>query len=207
MYARTTTMQADPARIDAGIAHVRDQVFPAVTAMGGCIGMSMLVDRGSGRCIATTAWESESALRDSAELVRPLRDGAEQALGSSSSDVDTWEVAVVHRDHAMPDAAWSRVAWMSSAPETAERAIDIFKMAVLPKLQELNGFCSASLMISRETGRTAGTFIYDSREQLEETREAAGRLREAASRERGATIDDVAEMEVAFAHLHVPELV
>ena len=207
MYARTTTMQGDPARIDAGIAHVRDQVLPAVTAMDGCIGMSMLVDRGSGRCIATTAWDSAEALRDSAERVRPLRDGAEQALGSSFTDVDTWEVAVVHREHATPDGACARVAWLSSSPDTMERAIDIFKMAVLPKLQALDGFCSASLMISRETGRTAGTFIYDSRAQLEATREAAGRLREAASKERGGTIDDVAEMDVAFAHLHVPELV
>ena len=89
VYARTTTMQADPARIDAGIAYVRDQVFPAVTAMDGCVGMSMLVDRESGRCIATTAWESEAALRDSAERVRPLRDGAERALGSSTAATST----------------------------------------------------------------------------------------------------------------------
>ena len=67
MYARTTTIQADLAKIDAGIAHVRDQVLPTVTAMDGCIGMSLLVDRESGRCIATTAWESDAAMRDSAE--------------------------------------------------------------------------------------------------------------------------------------------
>lgn len=208
MYARTTIIQGDPAKIDDGITHVRDQIFPAVTAMDGCVGMSLLVDRGSGRCIATTAWESEAAMRASAEMVRPLRDGAERALGSSTgSDVDVWEVAVVHRDHATPDGACARVAWLSGASDTAEHAMDVFKMAVLPKLQELDGFCSASMLLNRETGRTAGTFIYDSRAQLEATREAAARLREAASRERGATVDDVAEMEVAFAHLHVPELV
>jgi heme-degrading monooxygenase HmoA len=208
VYARTTIIQGDPAKIDDGITHVRDQVFPAVTAMDGCVGMSLLVDRGSGRCIATTAWESEAAMRASAEMVRPLRDGAERALGSSTgSDVDVWEVAVVHRDHATPDGACARVAWLSGASDTAEHAMDVFKMAVLPKLQELDGFCSASMLLNRETGRTAGTFIYDSRAQLEATREAAARLREAASRERGATVDDVAEMEVAFAHLHVPELV
>ena len=181
MYARTTTMQADPARIDAGIEYVRDQVFPAVTAMGGCIGMSMLVDRESGRCIATTAWESEAALRDSAELVRPLRDGAERALGSSTgSDVEGWEIAVVHRDHATPDGACARVTWLSGDASDVERAVDVYRMTVLPRIQELDGFCSASMLVNREAGHMVGTVIFESRAQLEATREAAARIREAA---------------------------
>ena len=56
LFARTTTIKADPDKIDAGIAHVRDQVIPAVTAMDGCVGMSLLVNRVTGRCIATSAW-------------------------------------------------------------------------------------------------------------------------------------------------------
>lgn len=206
MYARTTIIQADPAKIGDGVAHVRDQVIPVVTAMDGCVGMSMLVDRESGRCIATTAWESEAALRDSAERVRPLRDKAQQVLGSSTSDVDTWEVAVVHRDHATPDGACARVTWLSGDPSTAERAADVFKMVVLPRVQEFDGFCSASLLINREAGRAVGTVTFESREQLEGSREATARLREGAAREIGATVDEVAEMEVALAHLHVPEL-
>ncbi|HEV7196161.1 MAG TPA: hypothetical protein VGN19_09485, partial [Pedococcus sp.] len=60
MHARTTTIQADRSKVEDGIARVQDQVFPAVTAMDGCAGMSLLVDRESGRCIATTSWESEA---------------------------------------------------------------------------------------------------------------------------------------------------
>ena len=206
MFARTTTMQADPSRIDAGIAHVRDEVTPAVTAMNGCVGMSMLVDRATGRCIATTSWESEAAMADSAEVVRPLRDGAQSALGAGTSSVDTWEVAVVHRDHAMPDGACARVTWLGGMEDRAERAADVFRMAILPKVQELDGFCSASLMISRETGRAVGTVTFERHEQLEASRDAAAGLRAAGSRDMGATVDDVAEMDVAFAHLHLPEM-
>ncbi|KGN40260.1 antibiotic biosynthesis monooxygenase [Knoellia aerolata] len=206
MFARTTTLQADPAKVDAGIAHVRDEVTPAVTAMDGCVGMSMLVDRASGRCIATTSWESEAALTGSAEMVRPLRDAAQSALGATTSSVDTWEVAVVHRDHAMPDGACARVTWLGGMEDHADRAADVFRMAILPKVQEFDGFCSASLMISRETGRAVGTVTFERREHLEASREAAARLREAASKDIGATIDDMAEMEVAFAHLHLPEM-
>ncbi|MDF2094221.1 antibiotic biosynthesis monooxygenase [Knoellia sp. 3-2P3] len=207
MLARTTTIQADIDKIDAGIAYVRDEVFPAVSAMSGCIGMSLLADRTSGRCIATTAWESEAAVRDSADKVLSLRAGAIEALGSDTSEVDVWEIAVVHRDHAAPDGACARVTWLSGVPETAERAVDFYKMGVLPRLQELEGFCSASFMINRETGRAVGTATFETREQLEASRDAARGLREAAARELGATIDDVAEMELAFAHLHIPEMV
>ena len=71
-------------------------------------------------------------------------------------------------------------------PANAERAVDVFRMAVLPKVQELDGFCSASLLISREAGRVVGTITFDSREQLEATREAAARIREAASKDTGS---------------------
>jgi hypothetical protein len=207
MLARTTMIQADIDKIDAGIAYVRDEVFPAVSAMSGCIGMSLLADRTSGRCIATTAWESEAALRDSAERVLSLRAGATQSLGSDTSDVDVWEIAVVHRDHAAPEGACARVTWLSAAPDMAERAVDFYRMGVLPRLQELDGFCSASFMLNRETGRAVGTATFETREQLEASRDVARGLREAASRELSATVDDVAEMELAFAHLHIPEMV
>src|SRR4029077_19333814 len=74
VYARSTTIQAQPSSIDAGIAHVRDEVMPALPGMAGCIGLSLLVDRQSGRCIVTSAWETEDAMRDSEEQVRPIRD-------------------------------------------------------------------------------------------------------------------------------------
>ncbi|MGE5696253.1 MAG: antibiotic biosynthesis monooxygenase, partial [Candidatus Sericytochromatia bacterium] len=59
MHARSTTIEARPEAIDGGIAHLRDEVMPALEAMDGCIGISLLVDRETGRCIATSAWESE----------------------------------------------------------------------------------------------------------------------------------------------------
>ena len=206
MHVRTTTTQADPARIDDGVAVIRDEVLPAVTAMDGCVGLSVLVDRESGRCIATTAWQSEAALLASAEAVRPVRDRGVQALGGSSSNVDAWEMAVVHRDHAAPSGACARVTWLSGDPSTADRAADVFRMVILPQVQELAGFCSASLFINREAGRAVGTVTFENRAALEASREPTARIRDKATREIGATVDEVAEMELALAHLHVPEM-
>jgi heme-degrading monooxygenase HmoA len=206
MYVRTTVIEADPAKIDEGIAVVGQEVFPAVSDIDGNVGMSMFVSRESGRCIACTAWESEQAIRESADKVIAVRDRATQTLGASSSEVMQWEVAVVHRDHSAPDGACARITWLSGEPGTTDRAVDVYKMAVLPRLQEFDGFCGASLFVNRDTGRAVGTLTFDSREALEATREGSKKIREAASREMGATVDTVEEMEVAFAHLHVPEM-
>lgn len=206
MFARTTNLLADPAKINDGIALVRDDVLPAVTSLDGCVGMSMFVERDSGRCIITTAWESEAALRATADRVRPLRDRVQQAMGSSRSDVDVWELAVVHRDHTAPHGACARMTWLHGDPGMADRAKDVFKLAVLPRVEELAGFCSGSLLINHETGRAVGTITFDSRAALDTSRAPSTRIRESAGRDLAATIDEVAEMEVALAHLHVPEM-
>ena len=93
----------------AGIARVRDEVMPALQAMDGCIGMSLLVDRESGQCIATSAWEAEQALRASAEKVRQVRDrAAETAAGSAT--VAEWEIAVLQALEDL-EGFWRGVGW------------------------------------------------------------------------------------------------
>lgn len=206
MFARTTEIQADPAKIDDGIAVVRDEIFPAVSDMDGCVGMSLLVNRESGRCIATTAWTSEEALTASADMVRSLRSRAEESLGGDGSEVHRWEMAVVHRDHAAPAEACARLTWMSSAPQMADRAIDTFRMAVVPRVQEMDGFCSASFMLDRESGRGVGTVVFDSRAAMDARGSDARTLRARVATELGAAVDRIDEMEMVFAHLHVPEM-
>ena len=55
MYARATTFRAQPSSIDDGIAYLRDAVMPALEVLEGFIGLSLLVDRSSDRCIATAS--------------------------------------------------------------------------------------------------------------------------------------------------------
>ena len=70
-----------PASVDATTAYVRDEVMPTVREMDGCVGLSMLADRDTGRCIVTTSWRDEAALHSSADDVRPSAERTAELLG------------------------------------------------------------------------------------------------------------------------------
>ena len=206
VYARSTTIEAQPSSIDAGIAHVREVVMPALENVDGCLGMSLLVDRGSGRCIATSSWENEEAMRASARGIRPVRDQAAQTFGGSPT-VDEWEIAVLHRDHPSSPGAGVRATWLTVRPDQFDRAIEFYRASVLPAIEELEGFCSASLMIDRTSWRAVSSSTFDTLEAMQRNEERARSLRTARLRDLGADQFDVGEFELAIAHLRVPELV
>ena len=206
MYARSTTVMGRAGMIETGIAHIQDVVMPQVRAMDGCIGLSLLADRGSGRCIATTAWRDEEAMRASAETVMPLRDKAAEILGGEAS-VDEWEIAYLHRDHRAADGCCARVTWTESDPDSLDRVIDAFRMSIMPRVEQLEGFCSASLFVDRASGRSCVTATYDSNEAMVATRNAAMGLRADLAQDTGSRIVEVGEFSLAIAHLDVPELV
>ncbi|MGH3848332.1 MAG: hypothetical protein ACRDRT_01240 [Pseudonocardiaceae bacterium] len=206
MYARSTTIEAQPSSIDAGIAHVRDVVMPTLQQIDGCVGVSLLVDRQSCRCIATSSWETQEAMHASAERVRPVRDQAAQTFGGSPT-VDGWEIAVLHRDHHSGPGACVRATWLKVRPDQFDKAIEFYRDSVLPAIEELEGFCSASLMLDRTSWRAVSSSTFDSLEAMERNGDAARSLRTSRLRDLGADQFDVGEFELALAHLRVPELV
>lgn len=205
MHARTTTFEARPGTIDDGIAFCRDEVLPLIQGIDGCVGLSMIVDRDSGRCIATSAWESQETMRASDAQVRSIRERAAEIFGASPR-VEEWEIGGLHRDHRSGDGACSRVSWMEGNPADADRLVDIFK-DLLPTLESWDGFCSASMLFDRDTGRAAITTTWDSRSAMEKSRTKADQTRAKAAEDSGGRIADVEEFELVLAHLRVPELV
>ena len=207
MYARSTTFQARPGSIDEGIAYVRDEVMSAAMAVEGCIGLSMICDRESGRCIATTAWSTENAMTSSEQMMQPMRQRGAEIFGGQPS-VDRWEIAVLHRHAMSGEGACVRCTWLSmDAPAGLTHAIETYRMATLPALEEMDGFCSASLMVDRATGRAVSSATFTSRDAMVASRTAAEALRTRTAKDVGATVTDIHEFEFALAHLHVPEMV
>jgi heme-degrading monooxygenase HmoA len=206
MYARSTTVRADPASVEDGIGYVRDEVLPAVQKMDGCIGLSMLCDRDDGRCIVTTAWADEQRMRDSAEGVRYMRDRAAEVFGGAP-EVQEWEIAVLHRRYETREGACARLIWSRADPDLVERTVDAYRMSLVPRLEEMPGFCSVSLMVSRAEGRAVSATVFESRQAVEDTRELSREMRDDFAMSMGVAITEVAEMDLVLAHLRVPETV
>ena len=205
MYARSTTVHADPQRIDDGIAYIRDEVMPTVQSMPGCMGLSMLCDRDSGRCIITTSWDSEESMSASREGVRAMREHAAGVLGGRF-DVQEWEITLLHRAHQAPEGACCRVTWTRGDPARMDETAETFRTGLIPRLDGIAGFCSVSLMGDRQTGMGVLTATYDDRDSLDRSAEAVATMREQFTQQTGLEVTDMAEMELAIHHLRVPEM-
>jgi hypothetical protein len=205
MFARSSTFQARPGSIDDGIAFVQYPVLPAVTALEGCIGLSLICDRDSGRCIATSAWATQEAMSSSEQMVQPMRQRAAEIFGGELS-VDEWEIGVLHRHAVTSSGACVRCTWLSMDVEGLTHAVETYRMATMPALEAMDGMCSASLMIDRATGRAVSSVTFASRDAMVASRSAAQQLRARTAEDFGATVTEVGEFELALAHLHVPEM-
>ncbi len=206
MYARSTTMRVRPEAVDDLTAFVRDDVMPMVTQLDGCVGVSALSDRETGRCIITSAWETADAMHASAERVRPSRERAAERFGATP-EVQEWEIAVLHRAHRAGDGACARVTWTRTGPASLDDVIGAYRESLMPWWEQTEGFCSNSLLIDRRDGRCASAVVFDSREAMAHTRDQFTTLRREFAQRMGMTIVEVAEFELALAQLRVPETV
>ena len=95
MHARVTTLTMDPARLDDAIRQLESDEIPQWKEIDGFKGFTLLVDRDSGKSTAVSFWESESAMRESEEAIRPSRERAAQTGGATAPPtVERFEVAI-----------------------------------------------------------------------------------------------------------------
>jgi len=95
MHARLTTLQLDPGKIDDSVSGLEQNDIPMFKELDGFKGMSLMVDRSSGKVIALTYWESEEAMKASEEAVKDARARAADTGGASAEpQVERFEVAI-----------------------------------------------------------------------------------------------------------------
>ena len=207
MYARSTTVHADPQRIDDGIALVRDEVMPTMQDMPGCVGLSMMCDRESGRCIATTSWDSKDVDdRQPAKAYVPCATAPWTSWAAGWS-VQEWEIAVLHRAHRAPDGAACRVTWTRGDPAGMDAMIESFRMSI-----DAAAGRHARVLQPEHDGRPALrdesslTAVYNDRAPWSAPRRPDMSMRDEFTAQTGLEMMDMAEFEMAIHRLRVPEM-
>ncbi len=93
MFARVTTTKGQVTKQDAARV-VRERVLPGANAIPGFQGGLWLLDEKGGKGLTITLFDSEEALRASAEAAERLRKAAVGELGASVASVESYEVVV-----------------------------------------------------------------------------------------------------------------
>lgn len=206
MYARSTTIFGRPEAVDECVEFVRDEVEPLTSTMDGCLGLSMVVDRSFGRCIATSAWANLESMIIAEDRLAPLRLRAGKILGGEP-EVDRWEIALMRRVRPAGEGAWCRIIWARPQEIHIHVVRERLRHPILGEFESVEGFCSASLFVDRLERLLCSTVTFESRAALDNSRAEAAAARERISRETGVEFLEIAEFELALAHLRVPELV
>ncbi len=206
MYARSTTFLGDPQRIGEAHAYVRDRAMPALMGMAGYVGISMIGDRTSGRCIVTTSWDGVEALVRSASETRGMRARAADILRGLPALQD-WQVAVVHRARPAPEGARTRVVWARTDPDRLDATLDAYAEKTVPRLAGLPGFCSVSVLAELSEGRSATAVTFTDGAALVRAEADLTRLVSGFAEPGRTEVTDDATFDLLLAHLRVPETV
>ena len=91
MFARIGTWQGTPAELERWIVRAREQVKPAIVRDPGLKAVYWLVDRGAGKGLIVTIWESREAM-DASEQVRAARQAATSAATGAAVTTDRYEI-------------------------------------------------------------------------------------------------------------------
>ena len=92
MFARVTTMQGSPDRIDEAARRLQEQAVPFTRQLSGVKGVHWLADRQTGKVLVVALWESEEARRASEAQIEPRRKETAAALGATIQSVEDYEV-------------------------------------------------------------------------------------------------------------------
>ncbi|SDE71832.1 hypothetical protein SAMN05660485_01650 [Blastococcus fimeti] len=206
MYARSTTFHGDPHRIDEALTYLRDRAMPALMGMDGFVGISMLADRGSGRCIITSSFEDLAALHRSASEMRGIRARTADILQSPQA-LEEWQIALLHRERSAPEGARTRVTWCRTDPDRLDPTLDAYAESIVPRLSDLPGFCSVSVLADPVEGRSVAAVTFADDAALEQAGAQLAPLLQELGRRYAGQVTDEATFDLVLAHLRVPETV
>lgn len=204
-YARVIRLQGgDPSKAEEGQRRWQEEILPALKQQPGFRGVSAMMNRKTGDGLNVSYWESEKALRDATEKLRPIGDKIRQATGRQIVEEDICEVAVEERFKPPKAGVWVRVTTLDGDPAKAASGIETYKSKVVPTVRDLSGCRAAILLLNRQTGKSFSGTIWETEEDLRRSESAISGLRQEAAQDVGARTPRVEAFEIRFTEILTP---
>jgi hypothetical protein len=92
MFARLTTVQGKPEKIEDAIRVIENDVIPGSKVLPGFKKGYWLADRKSGKLLALTLFETEKDMESSEAAASQLRKSASEKLGGEVKNVERFEL-------------------------------------------------------------------------------------------------------------------
>ena len=160
MFVRTIYATGDPGRIDTAIDGLSTEGRRLLAERPGYRGFGLFVDRGLGKLLIGTWWDSEQARLDSNARLREWRAGVLERFAATVA-IDNYEVADSYRTQRPGPGAALRLSRLEVAPSDADRLIDTFKSTTLPKFQTLQGMIGTTLRRADQRPRRGAHAVAD----------------------------------------------
>ncbi|NUR30443.1 MAG: hypothetical protein HOV83_32085 [Catenulispora sp.] len=178
MFVRTMYITADPADVGTVLDVIAKAVPGMIAEQTGFEGIGVFADHTLGKVTTGSWWESEQALKDSDVALRDRRAEMLNPVVSTLAVADM--EAVAYSRPAPATSGGFRLQRMVFDPARADLLIDTFKEAGLPRLQEIDGFSGASLLMDRTRGLAGVGVIYRDMDALAASRSAQAEIRKGA---------------------------
>jgi hypothetical protein len=204
MIGRVNILEADPSKIDEGIAFVRDRIQPLVDSLPGSRGLGMWVNRETGDVVVNTVWDDRAALDASESHVTAVRAEAAKVVGAKTVRVEIGEPIVVWQAAADQPGYWSRAVEMDVPADRIEEGMALFRDELLSSVQRIPGVNTVVLSLNRDTGHTMLNVTYRSRAELDAARATADNLRAGVVSRLGAGEPTVRELETTIVGIRGP---
>ena len=92
MYARISTVEGDPSKIDDAVAVLNEKIIPTLKSVKGFRAVNFMADRSTGKLVGVAFWEDKAALEGSVEAVSPMRNEVADAMSGKVVSVESYEL-------------------------------------------------------------------------------------------------------------------
>lgn len=204
MHARVAAFEnRDTSRVDELVAIIREREslgaeFPDA------LGMLMLAERGTGKALGISLFDSEEAIRAAEPVFERMGDDIPEELRGRRLSVDTYEVAVHEVDEG---ATAARVSTFATSPGSIDDSLRHAVERVLPEARSIDGWRGVIGLVDRAAGVEKTITLWESNDALRASEAQADELRSRAAEEARETIVSVERFEVPLIRDRAPRLV